>query len=153
MGPLSKFFNSVLDGTADLKVADEETKAEEAVHETQGEQEAHHAPFADGETIKGGHRTGHDVHHDVHGEVSRKENTSPQEATKEDVNSEPEAVVAPNAGDNEQVVFEAVIEAAPAETSVVVEVDEITTTMASSPSPEPAEQLKNEDAEHPRDEL
>ena len=151
-GPLSKFFNYVLDGTADLKVADEETKAEEAVHETQAKQEAHHTPFGDdGETIKGGHETNHDVRGD--GEVGRKENTSQREATKEDTKSEPEAVVAPNTGEDKQMVLEAVIETAPTETSVVVEVDQITTTTASSPSPEPVEQLKSEDAEHPRDEL
>lgn len=147
-GPLSKFFNSVLDGTADLKVADEEAKAEEAVHETQAKQEARHIPFPDGgETIKGGHGTGHDVH----GEVGRKENALPQEATK-DTKSEPEVVVAQKTGEDEQVVLEAVIEAA--EPSVVVEVDEITTTTTPSfPSPEPVEQLKSEDAERPRDEL
>ncbi|KIM90274.1 hypothetical protein PILCRDRAFT_812003 [Piloderma croceum F 1598] len=149
-GPLSKFFHSVLDGTADLKVADEETKAEEAVHETQAKQEAHHTLFADGgETIKDGNGTGHDVH----GEVGRKENASPQEATKEDTKSEPEAVVASNTGEDEQVIFAAVIETAPTQASVVVEVDEITTTIPSSPSPKPVGQLKSEDAEHPRDEL
>jgi len=68
------------------------------------------------------------------GEVGRKENTSQREATKEDTKSEPEAVVAPNTGEDKQMVLEAVIETAPTETSVVVEVDQITTTTASSPS-------------------
>ena len=99
---LSKFFNSVLDGTADLKVADEEVKAEEVVpNEEQQKQEAQYG-FADSG----------DFQNAVKNEESdAKDSTTPpkeEKASEEEVNSAPEEVIAPNEGG--QVVFEATTE-------------------------------------------
>jgi protein disulfide-isomerase A6 len=154
---LSKFFDSVLDGTANLKVANEEAKAEEVVPneediEIQQKQEAQrialaHGGFADfidfEEAIKNGHGADY---HDVHGYSDTKDSTAPQkEKADEEVGSKPEEVIAPKVGDDEQVVLEAVKETGHTE-AYVVEPEETKDTAAASPSPEPVE-------EHPKDEL
>ena len=144
---LSKFFNSVLDGTADLKVANEETRTEEVIHETQQTQEAHRTALAHGEEdIKDRHEAVHDDEY-----TGAKDNASSQEEAIEDVKSEPQAVVAPTTGEDEQMVFEAIVETAPTEASFGVDPDEIKTAAATL-SPEPVEDIKSDDAEH-RDEL
>jgi len=100
---LSKFFNSVLDGTADLKVADEEVKAGEVVpNEEQQKQEAQYGFAYSG-----------DFQNAVKNEESdAKDSTTPpkeEKASEEKVNSAPEEVIAPNE-EGGQVVFEATTE-------------------------------------------
>jgi len=151
---LSKFFDSVLDGTANLKVANEEAKAEEVVSseediEIEQKQEAPrialaHGGFADfidfEEAIKNGHGAGY---HDVHGYDTKDSTASQKEETQKEEKAN-EEVIAPKAGEDEQVVLEAVKETGHTE-AYVVEPEETKNT-AASPSPEAVE-------EHPKDEL
>lgn len=134
---LSKFFNSVLDGTADLKLANDEIEAEKLVAmeqeiKIQQKQEAQHVEFVD---------------FDKNGHSDTMDNTAPPKEEKEKVSEkvelEPEDPNAP-VGQDEQVILEP---ATVTEHTVASVVEPVETQRAAAafPSPELVE-------EHPRDE-